>query len=47
MVLHKGKIVGTVDANHTTREEIGAMMLGLAEKTKEEKQHEAESGEVE
>ncbi len=31
MVLHKGKIAGIVDANHTTREEIGAMMLGLTE----------------
>lgn len=31
MVLHKGEIVGMVDAEHTTREEIGAMMLGLTE----------------
>ena len=31
VVLHKGKIAGIVDANHTTREEIGAMMLGLTE----------------
>lgn len=29
MVLHKGEIVGIADGNTTTREEIGAMMLGL------------------
>lgn len=34
MVLHEGKIVGIVDGNLATREQIGAMMLGLKE-TKE------------
>lgn len=32
MVLHKGEIAGIVDAEHTTREQLGAMMLGLGEK---------------
>ena len=27
-VIHKGKIVGIVDAHKTTREELGLMMLG-------------------
>lgn len=31
MVLHKGEIAGIVDGNNTTREEVGAMMLGLAD----------------
>ncbi len=32
MVLHKGQIAGIVDAEHTTREQLGAMMLGLGDK---------------
>lgn len=36
MVVYKGKVVGIVDGSTATREQIGAMMLGLTETHKEE-----------
>lgn len=36
LVLHKGKIAGIVDGDHASREEVGAMMIGLTEKRGEE-----------